>query len=178
MALYDGGRRVGRLSMVNQRIVDHMQQVVIEHHQALGRVVVAWARLEFEISFGIWSLAKVDAKIGACLTTQIMGAGRLLDSYIALAKLRPVPAKIVARLHSLQQRTHILSERRNRLIHDSWSFDPPGGVRHEMRVKGKLSFEAKAEPAGDIEAVAVEIEQHTIKFQEIAAEVGAASPEN
>ena len=40
-----------------------------------------------------------------------------------------------------------------------------------MRIKGKLSFEAKPESAAGIEATAVEIELHTDKFLTIANEM-------
>jgi len=162
--------------MVDPRIVEHMQQVVAEHHQAVGRVAVAWANLEFEIAAAIWGLAKVDGEVGACLTAQILGAGRLLDSYIALAKLRGARKGSISMLHDFEQRTHALSERRNRLIHDSWSFDPPGSVRHEIRVRGKLSFEAKPEPASAIDATAVEIEQHADAFSAMAREIRKGLP--
>lgn len=161
--------------MVDQRIVDHMQQVVAEHHRSLGRVAVAWASFEHEIASAIWELAGIDIQAGACLTAQILGAGRLLDSYVALAKLRNAPKSTISKLHEFQQKTYTLSERRNRLIHDSWAFDPPGGSRFEISARGKLSFELKPDPTSAIDTSAVAIEHHAEIFVAIAREIQSAT---
>ena len=157
--------------MVDQRIAEHMQQVVAEHHQALGRVAVAWASFEHDIAAAIWGLVGVDMEAGACLTAQILGAGRLLDSYVALAKLRDAPKSTISKLHGFQQKTYALSERRNRLIHDSWAFDPPGGSRFEISAKGKLNFELKPDPTSAIDASAADIERHAQIFVTMAREI-------
>jgi hypothetical protein len=159
--------------MVDTRIEKMMADIVASHHQALGRVAVSWAKLEYEICLSIWRLAAIDRATGACMTSQILGAGRLLETYIALAKLRDLPSRIVARLHKFQEQTYVLSERRNRLIHDSWTYDPPGATRWEVRVKGKLTMEARSEATEDVNAAAAAIDRHSTKLNEIVQEISA-----
>jgi hypothetical protein len=161
--------------MVDSRIEKMMADIVASHHQALGRVAASWAKLEYEICLSIWRLAAIDSATGACMTSQILGAGRLLETYIALAKLREIPKQIVSRLHKFQEQTYVLSERRNRLIHDSWTYDPPGATRWEIRVKGKLTMESRSEAAENINAAAVAIDLHSDKLRKIVQEISATA---
>jgi len=44
--------------------------------QAVGKIATVWAGLEFSINQAIWELCNVEAAAGACITAQLIGAGR------------------------------------------------------------------------------------------------------
>jgi hypothetical protein len=58
------------------------------HFAAVGRITSLWAEFELQIDAAAIKLAKVAMAPGLCLTSQIMGASRKLDAYLALAELR------------------------------------------------------------------------------------------
>lgn len=157
--------------MVDSIIEKHMAEMSAAQYQAIGRVAAFWSRLEADIATLLWWLADVQFGPGACLTAQIPNVSRLLDALKALLLLRRGSDDLIRKVNKFSERTHGLVEKRNRVVHDVWMFDPDGPSRHEIRAKGRLVWEYKSEPAATVHAVANEIARHTSEFYEIARQI-------
>lgn len=95
--------------------------IPFEYAEAIGYVVTAWAKVEHDIDEMIWSSAGIeDHDIGACLTSQYSSIHARLNALLALATLKGEPESEITKLNRFQKRIASLSERRNRLVHDSW----------------------------------------------------------
>jgi hypothetical protein len=159
--------------MPDKELEKYMANMTAEQYRAIGHVAVRWSRLEADVATQLWRLADVENGPGACLTAQIVGMSRLLDALISLVIFRGGSTALVAKLHKFLAKSHALVEKRNRVIHDVWTFDPPGPIRHEVKAKGRLVWEERSEPAAIVEAVAVEIAWHTKAFYDLAREIAA-----
>jgi hypothetical protein len=164
---------IGEEIVPDREIETYMAEMTAEQYRAIGHVAVRWSRLEADIATQLWRLADVQNGPGACLTAQIAGVSRLLDALISLVVFRGGSTALVAKLHKFSAKSHGLVEKRNRVIHDVWTFDPPGPIRHEVKAKGRLIWEERPEPAATVEAVAVEIVRHTTAFYDLAREIAA-----
>jgi hypothetical protein len=159
--------------MPNAELDKHMATMTAEQYRAIGHVAVRWSRLEANIATQLWRLADVASEPGACLTAQIVGISRLLDALKSLVILRGGSADLVGRLNKFLEKSHGLVEKRNRVIHDDWLFDPPGPTRLEIKAKGRLVWEFRLESAATVEAVAIEIAHHTATFYALARRIAA-----
>lgn len=69
----------------------------------IGRITTTWAKFEHWIEQAIWILADVDARKGACMTTQIgsiHGKFRALIALMAEAGRPPEALKVADKLSS------------------------------------------------------------------------------
>jgi hypothetical protein len=83
----------------------------------IGRITTTWAKFEHWIDQAIWLLAKVGARKGACITTQINSVPakfRALLALMAEAQRPEATQKNVARLSTKAQEVALI---RNRLAH-------------------------------------------------------------
>lgn len=94
---------------------------------AVGRVTVAWARLEHALDRIIWILSHTISPRTACITAQLMGATPRYRAILAQLRLRSYKerefGKYIQRFEKLMQKTYEPQERRNRIIHDPWLVD-------------------------------------------------------
>lgn len=138
-----------------------------DHLAAVGSVAVEWAFLELKIDTKALDLAKIDPELGACFTAQVIGPGRKIDAYIAVARFLG-STKLNSRLQKFAKDTTGLAERRNRVVHDPWLVD-----RH--RVPARLEITAKqtlrrvvvAVPTREVITLSEQIAQHLVKFLEL-----------
>jgi hypothetical protein len=96
----------------------------------VGRVASEWSHFEHTLDMIIWELAGVASEeIGACITSQIMGAIPRFRSIITLLKRmnNDSATKLAKHFEELMNKTHDVGEQRNRLIHDAWSVYTPTG---------------------------------------------------
>src|SRR6476646_1483972 len=107
-------------------IGNHIEKIRTIHLVAVGRVTTDWARLEHDMAVMLWFLMDVENKIGACLTSQIPNAARLLDAMSALAGLRGADETLLKSIRKFAEQTYSLGEKRNRIVHGVWTFDPEG----------------------------------------------------
>jgi hypothetical protein len=94
-------------------------------HSLVGQIAAKWAEVEHELDRGIWRLAKVDDKTGACLTAQILGSGNRLTVLWALCVHRGLDEKIFSELSSLRGPISNCQNLRNRILHDAWYMQEP-----------------------------------------------------
>jgi hypothetical protein len=101
-------------------IVEPARELNKEFYAAIGEVVVEWSEFEFLVDISTLALAKINNRMGCCLTAQIAGAAKKLDAYISIAQFLGVK-KTVKALNTLAKDAQGLAEQRNRIVHDSWS---------------------------------------------------------
>jgi len=70
------------------------------HYAAMGRVVDAWADLEFEIDQFIWHLLQTPQALVACVTSQIISIYAIMQALISLAGLYIIDEKLIKELNS------------------------------------------------------------------------------
>lgn len=148
----------------------------INHFATVGMIATAWAHIENLIDVATLELAKIPKKEGLCLTAQVIGPARKLDAYFSVARLRKVPDKYLKKLNHTVQQTHRLSERRNRVIHDSWDISGETPKRLEISARKILKLEQIGVSTRELQSLALEIQAHFDDFrklhQEILVEVG------
>lgn len=142
--------------------------------EAIGYVVTAWARVEHDIDEMIWSSAGIeDHDIGACLTSQYSSVHARLNALLALSTLKGEPASEIAKLNRFRDRVAGLSERRNRLVHDSWktAWNLQGArssrtYRLQRTARAKLDHDYKAVSLEELAALRKDIEGAFDIFQD------------
>lgn len=112
---------------------EQLQRTLREEAQfaAIGRVVVAWSKLEHSIDDATLRLLGAEGISGFSLTSQIAG-GRKLDAYTSLVGIICGSEALNKELKKLGAQLLSLAEQRNRLIHDPWIFI---GAHQPLRVE-------------------------------------------
>ena len=116
-------------------------------YNLIGRVAAEWARLEHHLDQIIWELSDMPKSRGACVTAQLMSVWPRYNSIIALLKQRtpktPELKKFIEITNELNKDTRDLSERRNRIIHDSWYSAHHSGETSQFRsmARGEWSYD-------------------------------------
>jgi hypothetical protein len=131
------------------------------HLLVIGKVATGWSRIEHDLAVTIWRLAGLTNEVGACLTAQIPNSARLLDALISLARLKGIDESMISKMIKFAERTYPLQERRNRVVHDVWTFDPPFvSSRWSVQAKRKLSLEPVEVPTAELEELVAAILNH------------------
>jgi hypothetical protein len=104
------------------------------HYAAVGELASVWAGFEHIIQRAIWNLASLDNLTGACITAQIGNSGRMIDALIALLRLRNAPEISIKPLNAFAEKVAKKQRRRNRIVHDPWSFRLPGGEAYRIEL--------------------------------------------
>jgi len=147
-----------------------MEEQNARHYCAVGRVAVAWTRLERYLSEAVWMLAGVDNERGECVTAQISGASKMINAFSALSDLRcpgiAKESKFMERLDCIQS----LADRRNEVVNDLWTFDPGVTNRWPTRVERTRRQGPIAMTTSEVEALAQEIERFSITFLDFRRE--------
>lgn len=140
-----------------------------ELRAAIGAVAHEWAMLERTVDGTIWILARLEASAGACITAQLPTMSRKLDAVAALCWLTDRDPKRIADLRSFHEKSHSLSRKRNRIIHDTWTLGTETNTHYrlEMTADKRLKFEFKATELKEIYDFASEILQFRAKYGDI-----------
>jgi hypothetical protein len=138
-----------------------------EHFAAIGMVASQWAYFELSIDIKTLELAMIPEEVGLCITTQVVGSGRKLDAYIALARQLGSKNKN-SDLDNFYKDNVGLAERRNRVIHDPWLIDQERQPKRlEATARKKLRYIVVTSPTSEIERLAFEIMDHAARFGEL-----------
>ena len=118
---------LGSMPPTDPAILREMEERRTErlHYAAIGRVAAAWAYFETIIDSSSIQLAGLLEDTGICFTANIMGVGRKLDTFIALARLNGISKKLTADLHKFAEDARGLGTQRDRVAHDAWFFPHP-----------------------------------------------------
>ena len=109
----------------------------------IGLIASECARIEHFLDATIFELLGLqsEAKMGACVTGQMLG---MYPRYMALHQLaieRGIPKPLQAEIKRLIETSNDVANRRNRAVHDAWMEDMQSKEPHQFRTK------AKKEPA-------------------------------
>jgi hypothetical protein len=130
---------------------------------AIGRVAVEWSLFEFAVNNQIGEFTN-DFPAAICLTSQISTMGRRFDGLIALARLCGVGEDVIRELNVFSEKTHTMSRKRNRVLHDVWMMEDDTSHRLEITAEKRLIDELKAISVDDVIKIANEIADHDRKF--------------
>lgn len=146
------------------------------HYSAIGKVAANWAAFEHLAESALWKLADVGDEPGLCLTAQIPNTARRLDALLALVRLRGGSEALASRINKFAEATHALTEKRNRVIHDSWHWNvaTQRALRLEMSAQKRLLYGFVAMPEDEIDAIVEEIAVHIENFDTLMRDVFAA----
>lgn len=129
----------------NVNPAEGMTGIPQEHYAEIGRVAEAWTAIELMIDTACWNLSGLSAPVGICLTSQVSGHARKMDAFISLARLRGADEGLVRELNHLAERARVLSEQRNRVIHDSWMVGA-SNVPHRMEASARRALKYRYVP--------------------------------
>jgi hypothetical protein len=93
-------------------------------YQAIGSVASKWAYYEHTLDNSIRALTKTEPTVITAVTAQMMGTYPRLNAIKSLCAVRNLSPSVKAKVNSLINDNHDPQERRNRIIHDPWFFDP------------------------------------------------------
>ena len=118
---------LSRIPATDPEVLKRMEEARAEsrHYSAIGRVAAEWSLFETVIDNAAIDLAQVEYNAGICFTAQIAGSARKLDAFIALARFRGAPVKLVSDLCKFAQDVTGVAEQRNRIVHDPWLLNIP-----------------------------------------------------
>jgi hypothetical protein len=102
-------------------------------YAAVGRIASEWSHLEHELDLTIWKLAKVGAKAGACITSQIMGVGPRCKAILTLGTMRGLSPKLRKKYRTLMGESYAVADDRARAIHDPWYGELYSGQAAQFR---------------------------------------------
>src|SRR5438045_3844627 len=108
----------------------------------IGLITSECTRIEHFLDATIFEFVGLqsEAKIGACITGQMIGMYPRYQALSQLASERDAPEPIQEEIKRLERLSNDVANRRNRAVHDSWMEDGLGDP-HQFRTK------AKKEPA-------------------------------
>jgi hypothetical protein len=149
------------------------------HYAAVGRVASLWATFELDLDMAAITLTRAALLGGLCLTSQIMGAPRKLDAYMALAELRanksPEWKSLQKDLNDFAKDTQSLTERRNRTVHDPWYVSKEETRRLEITARRKLRFLRVSTTSTQMDELIYDMTQHGKRFGALRERVTRAA---
>jgi hypothetical protein len=136
------------------------------HYAAVGRVALGWTRIEDELASTVQMLAGLGWRIGSCLTAQIPNSARMIDALWSLCELRSPGITKPQSFRKRTERLMSLGERRNRVVHDIWTFDPGVTTKWQLSAKRTLKNEQRVVPTSEVTQLAADIEEAFAEFIE------------
>jgi hypothetical protein len=90
-----------------------------EFYEIVGRVASDWAMLELLVNDCNWALAGVSYGFGAAITAQIYTLDGRLKALAAILHLRKEEG-LATKINAFSKKARGASEKRNRMVHDTW----------------------------------------------------------
>lgn len=145
-----------------------------EHYAAIGKVASNWAILELLINAGIWGLAELNDRTGACFTANIFSMDARMKTLISLLHHRGIAQPTIDKFNKFANDIREIANKRNRIVHDPWHAREPDGKprRVQITAERKLVYGNQLVETADVEKVSVEIEAFIYRFDSIISETG------
>lgn len=102
-------------------------------YHKIGRVAAEWAMLEHVLDLTIWEISELTQPVGACITSQIMGATNRYGAIIGLCKHLPSYQKYHPIYIELMNSGYKMQEDRNRIVHDPWFVEQSTKASSQLR---------------------------------------------
>jgi hypothetical protein len=103
----------------------------------VGRVASISGSIDQLLDDILWTLAKVDHELGACLTSQFSSNYNRFVALEALMRLYGVDKKFLEELNKLSNKSKGLSDRRNRIVHDPLAYHKDTQSMFVMRIAAR-----------------------------------------
>jgi hypothetical protein len=140
--------------------------------QAVGKIAIMWAALEYAINQAIWELCNVEAAAGACITAQLIGPGPRIRAFISLIDFRAHDPqcenekKLITQFNKLAQRIEGFGGQRNSYIHQCAVIGVEKGdiKRLDLSANRRLKFDYVPADLEVMEKLAGDIRQARIDF--------------
>ncbi len=140
-----------------------------EYLTLVGDIATQFAAFESVVDETIWTIANLNRRMGACITSQIISVHtkfRILRALLHEVEAQP---SINQQLNDLEERARKNSDHRNKYVHSPMGLAVEDGVlvpiRYQTRVEGTLSDELI--PFGSDKS---EMNQTIIRSQELKNE--------
>jgi hypothetical protein len=128
------------------------------HFAVIGRIAALWSYFEAVMDNWLLEFAQIDAKVGVCFTSQMMGSRPRIDAFIALVRYLGADKSWNANLEQLAKDVQVLSEQRNRAIHEVWRTDDPENPRRlEATARRSVRVLEIHHPTGELISLAENI---------------------
>ena len=112
----------------------------------IGLITSECARIEHFLDASIFEFTRLQAKMGTCITGQMVG---MYPRYMALHQLaieceapKPIKTEITRQIEVSNK----VAEKRNRAVHDAWMEDVSSGEPQQFRTRNKKSLEYGPQP--------------------------------
>ena len=128
-----------------------------EHFAAIGKVASAWAFIEAVIDTYCHELAGINYFVGVCFTSQVAGPARKMDALFALARYKKGDDAVGKTLAKLRERVLSAAERRNRVVHDTWSSGDRDPKRFQATARGKVIADWVDVPTAELLSLETEL---------------------
>jgi hypothetical protein len=89
-------------------------------YAAVGRIASEWSHIEHLLDQTIWDLAGINAQVGACITSQIMGVGPRCKAIITLGIGCGMSKSLQKKFRTLMSDSYSTAVYRARAVHDPW----------------------------------------------------------
>lgn len=137
------------------------------HFARVGVVSSKWAVFEYLVDVKAIELAGLNVSLALCFTSQVIGPSRKMDAYTSIAGQVGVSDPI-KKLGKFRSRVDSLAEKRNRILHDPWSFvDGDDAYRIQITAKKNLIVDFVDVDAGEIMSISSAIGDLTEDFLKI-----------
>jgi hypothetical protein len=125
--------------------VTEPKQPLPAYYAALGEIAASWASLEFTLNHIIWDLMGVEQRIGACVTSQMIGPTPRMKALVALVTERGGKEELIKAINSFSGTIEGLGRQRNRFLHDLWTENTltGGTFRVEITADRSVTYELK-----------------------------------
>jgi hypothetical protein len=144
----------------------------IKHLYALiGSIASTWSHIEQSVDVTLWSLAGLDAHVGACLTAQISSLTYRLDALAALVELRGGSQELKKSIKEFHEKTYALSIARNRAVHDPIAIVDNGAVAITITARKSLAFDISATKKAEYTKTNSEITGLLRRYSELAKKI-------
>ena len=141
-------------------------EIDAEHAAAIGRVATAWASFELAVNMHICILARFGVDEGMCVISQIFSVPSRIRALSSLVHLSSGSTDLLRKIASFENRTHVIANKRNRIVHDPWMMGTESQQYYRLEITAARTFvfEHKIENKSDIDRVTTEIKALQTRF--------------
>ena len=142
----------------------------LKHHAAIGGVALNWTHLENFVQSILWRVAKLDPKIGRCITHH-MAFRAVCEAIMTIANETNALQHLALEFKGLFLECEQLSRKRNDTVHALWGiFLQPAGSEQQsvtrlasevegmiIKARGSLKIKINRTTASEIDDISEEI---------------------
>ncbi|MCC0035503.1 MAG: hypothetical protein H6887_09605 [Hoeflea sp.] len=144
----------------------------------IGRVAALCADIEHTLDQIIWMLAELKDVQGACITSQMMGAGPRFRAIQLLCNLRNIRDEVINDIGTIAGHVQGSADARNRLVHDSWYTGTAGVSQFRSMPSNKPEFGFVPITDKEIEKTLADVSKHQEEVLQLKRRIQDALKKN